>query len=66
VSGQNSATRWFLALLILDLEDGGDTFLQNVGSHRITRAMSQNMAIFCYNVAVKQFKLIEEDNKINN
>jgi hypothetical protein len=25
--------RWFLAQLIFDPEDGGDTFLRNVGSH---------------------------------
>jgi hypothetical protein len=27
------ATRWFLARLIFDPEDGGDAFLRNVGSH---------------------------------
>jgi hypothetical protein len=25
--------RWFLVQLIFDLEDGGDTFLRNIGSH---------------------------------
>jgi hypothetical protein len=32
-SAQPPATRWFLARLIFDPEDGGDTLLRNVGLH---------------------------------
>jgi hypothetical protein len=34
---QSPAARWFLARLIFHFEDGGDTFLRNVGSHTDTR-----------------------------
>jgi hypothetical protein len=33
ISEATPPARWLLALLIFDLEDGGDTFLRNVGSH---------------------------------
>jgi hypothetical protein len=39
--------RWFLAWLILDPEDEGDTFLRNAGSYTdYTVAVSQNMVTF--------------------
>jgi hypothetical protein len=31
--GNRPATRWFPARQIFEPEDGGDTFLRNVGSH---------------------------------
>jgi hypothetical protein len=34
---QPPAARWFLALLIFGPDDGSNTFLRNVGSHRTTR-----------------------------
>jgi hypothetical protein len=45
---QSAATwsRWFLARALFYPEDGGDTFLRNVGSHKIYSATSQKTIFF--------------------
>jgi hypothetical protein len=41
-----TCSSWFLALGFFYLEDGGDTFLRNIGSHKIHGATSQNTQFF--------------------
>jgi hypothetical protein len=49
--------RWFFARLIFDTEDGGDTFLRNVGLHKNCIPEDSNIIIIIIIIIIAHFHL---------